>query len=187
MALSADGYLLATASEQGTVIRVHIIPQASKVFCCSVFGVHFHIISPVLTEDVQVGQWEDLWDFHPHTSTWQNIRLARSCLNIAAVEVLTPCMLFFYAGFHLSQGELSDHDLLSVVRSSVSIPTATRCQQRLWDCTYISAGHHGKTAVWLMAQLRQSKFHHCICVTVCRQHFIPFESSSRCSVPSPLM
>ncbi|KAJ7554476.1 hypothetical protein O6H91_06G142400 [Diphasiastrum complanatum] len=32
MAFSADGTFLATASEQGTVIRVHTIPQASKVF-----------------------------------------------------------------------------------------------------------------------------------------------------------
>ncbi|CAM6101249.1 unnamed protein product [Calypogeia fissa] len=32
MALSADGFLLATASEQGTVIRVHVIPQGSKAF-----------------------------------------------------------------------------------------------------------------------------------------------------------
>lgn len=31
MAFSSDGLLLATASDQGTVIRVHSIPQASKV------------------------------------------------------------------------------------------------------------------------------------------------------------
>lgn len=37
MALSADGYLLATASEQGTVIRVHVIPQAAKVMLLCFF------------------------------------------------------------------------------------------------------------------------------------------------------
>jgi hypothetical protein len=36
MAVSGDGLFLATASQQGTVIRVHCIPQASKVFIANI-------------------------------------------------------------------------------------------------------------------------------------------------------
>ena len=87
MSFSSDGLLLATTSDQGTVIRVHSIPQASKVKTSAIFVYTIPLFIP------------------------------------ARVMPCNPQHCETLAGIHISTGQLSCHNLLSIFWTTFSSST----------------------------------------------------------------